>query len=137
MNLEEAQNEIARLKNAIKTHRDARGDDRCWIDDLDLYKALGEDEVPKEAQLSLPVLPAFMSRCAKYWEQRQAPKNEPWVTVEELVNVMTEVKKLADTMAYVTSQEALEDHELYIPGINENALLMSSKLNSVLCKFNR
>lgn len=39
--------EVAALRNAIRKHRDQRGDDRCWLDDEDLYKELPEGyEVP-------------------------------------------------------------------------------------------
>jgi hypothetical protein len=33
---------------AIRKHRDQRGDDRCWMDDEELYKALPEGYTPPE-----------------------------------------------------------------------------------------
>lgn len=74
-----------RIKDAIRDHRDARGDDRCWVDDVDLYKSLGE-EVPEPEALALPNKEAFLSRCIKYWNHRQKPNCNAWTTVEQLEN---------------------------------------------------
>lgn len=38
--------EIRKLREAIETHRNQRADDRCWLDDLELYAALGDEVVP-------------------------------------------------------------------------------------------
>lgn len=34
--------EATRLRNAIREHRAQKADDRCWLDDLDLYRAVGD-----------------------------------------------------------------------------------------------
>jgi len=39
----EAEND--RLRDAIKKHRDQRGDDRCWLDDRELYAVLGDGDL--------------------------------------------------------------------------------------------
>ncbi len=59
--------EIARLKNAIRRHRDNRGDDRCWLDDQELYAALGETE----AVFILPPRPVFLKNCERFFDMRQ------------------------------------------------------------------
>ena len=53
-----------KLHEAIVKHRSAYGHDRCWLNDLELYKASGmyQDE-PK-----LPPLPEFMEHCAAYYQ---------------------------------------------------------------------
>ena len=59
------------LRAAIRQHRDARGDARCWLDDLRLYAALGDGRDPYGADFRLPPKDSFLESCARYWEQRQ------------------------------------------------------------------
>ena len=63
---------IERLEAAIREHRDQKGDDRCWLDDLKLYDVLGETP----PALSLPPKCEFLESCARYWEQRQRPEEK-------------------------------------------------------------
>jgi len=62
------QREKATLAKAIRKHRDAKGHERCWLNDIELYKILNEPIPDQE----LPPLPEFMGECAKYW-QGQCP----------------------------------------------------------------
>jgi len=64
--------EIERLRNAIRAHRDERGDDRCWIDDLRLYASLGDGGIDG-SKLRLPPKADFLGSCERYWECRQDP----------------------------------------------------------------
>lgn len=50
------------LKTAIRKHRDAKGHDRCWENDLELYKVLGEPLPQQE----LPPMAEFKQRCHEY-----------------------------------------------------------------------
>lgn len=76
------------LEKAIRSHRDAKGDDRCWLDDEALYAVLGEGN----GSLTLPSKEIFLANCAKYHECRQPPFQQPitnikkgrWVTAEEM-----------------------------------------------------
>lgn len=34
--------EVKKLRDVIRYHRDQKGDDRCWVDDLRLYETLPE-----------------------------------------------------------------------------------------------
>lgn len=56
-------------KQAIKVHRSQRLDDRCWIDDYDLYAVLGDE--PHEVDTRLPPKEEFMQNCARFHECRQ------------------------------------------------------------------
>jgi hypothetical protein len=62
------------LEKAIRVHRDARGDDRCFKDDDLLYGVLPEGRVqlkeftPEEKDI-------LMARCSRYWDTRQYPCN--------------------------------------------------------------
>lgn len=55
----------ANLEVAIRKHRNARGHDRCWENDLDLYAVLG-DEPP--ASPELPPREEFMAGCERYYD---------------------------------------------------------------------
>lgn len=44
---------IFELESAIRKHRDQRGDDRCWMDDEDLYRSLPEGYKPPERDTSV------------------------------------------------------------------------------------
>lgn len=52
------------LESAIKKHRDAKGDDRCWLDDYDLYSVLHDNLV--ETDLRLPPQAEFMANCRRF-----------------------------------------------------------------------
>jgi uncharacterized small protein (DUF1192 family) len=79
--------EIERLQAGIRHHRDQKGDDRCWLDDLDLYDLLPEGHV--DPDLSLPPKAEFLRSCERYWEQR-CPFNKaghitrPGLTIAQL-----------------------------------------------------
>lgn len=63
------------LEAAIRKHRAARGHDRCWENDLELYAAL-HDGV--EALPALPPHDEFMTKCEEYYEcQRQHRDGRP------------------------------------------------------------
>jgi hypothetical protein len=68
--------EVRRLRNGIRQHRDEKGHDRCWLDDQRLY-ALLNDGV--EADMKLPCKPEFLENCDKYWETRQPSTKRSFV----------------------------------------------------------
>jgi hypothetical protein len=65
----EIQEAIAERRAAIRAHRDAKGDDRCWIDDHSIWAFV--DASPGD----LHVLPSFeegMTRCRAFYQHRRA-----------------------------------------------------------------
>ncbi len=58
------------LRGAIARHRDARGNDRCWLDDEELYRYLGDDH---QALTVLPPKAVFLENCSRFHENRQHP----------------------------------------------------------------
>jgi hypothetical protein len=58
---------VVQLENAILAHATTRLDDRCWLDDLNLYRLVGIEEHPG---LALPES-QFLSRCQQYWHCQQ------------------------------------------------------------------
>lgn len=69
-----------KLKAAVVLHHAQRGDDRCWLDDAELYKAAGLGP----AKTGLPQRDVFLANCARFHDTRQAPA-DPYVTVEQMV----------------------------------------------------
>lgn len=64
--------EIRRLRQGIRYHRDQKGDDRCWVDDVRLYELLPEG--PTEGYDSkLPTRDVFLANCARFHDSRQVP----------------------------------------------------------------
>jgi hypothetical protein len=52
------------LRAAIRAHRDARGHDRCWENDVALYRVLGE---PVPDGPGLPSHGEFIMKCEEYF----------------------------------------------------------------------
>lgn len=70
------------LEDAIRRHRDQRGDDRCWMDDEELYAALPEGYKPPERDTSVE-----LERCRQYIECRRNPRTvyvSPQRRIDEL-----------------------------------------------------
>ena len=81
------------LATAIRKHRDARGDDRCWLDDLALYAALPEG-APDKADLRLCDPLTMMSNCLRFIASRQ-PGGEPYVSPQrEIESLRAQVEQL-------------------------------------------
>lgn len=81
-----AEEEIDRLKAAIRLHRDQRGDDRCWLDDLQLYAALGE---PIKPDNRVGDKDAMLKNCARFIERRC--EGGAWPSYHDLENALREI----------------------------------------------
>lgn len=57
---------IGQLEDAIRNHRDQRGDDRCWMDNEELYKVLPEGYTApaRDTEVELKLCEKFIS-CMK------------------------------------------------------------------------
>jgi hypothetical protein len=62
--------EVMRLRDGIRYHRDQKGDDRCWVDDLRLYDLLPEKTGHDS---TLPTREKFLANCARFHDTRQVP----------------------------------------------------------------
>jgi hypothetical protein len=60
---------VKQLRSTIRTHRDQKADDRCWLDDYLLWKTLADS--PAEP-LALPSKDEMMKLCRNYYELRRA-----------------------------------------------------------------
>lgn len=96
-----AELEVERLRNAIRQHRDARGDDRCWLDDEELYRTLPEGYTPPERDTAVE-----LSRCEAFIRNRQNPATvyvSPQRRIDELESELAErpqpvIRHLASAM---------------------------------------
>lgn len=82
MNPEELRGSILTMRQAIRRHRDTKGDDRCWLDDFLVWKILSDS--PDD----LTVLPAYedaMSACRSFFELRRSSELDP-VPVDAIVD---------------------------------------------------
>lgn len=59
--------EVMRLRNAIRHHRDAERNDRCWILDLELYRIL-----PESLNAGTVTMPEelFLKNCRAYYRRQ-------------------------------------------------------------------
>ena len=63
---EDVARSLERLRAAVRRHRDASRHNRCWLNDLELYGALGE-AVPADP---MPPRDEFLARCALYHDDQ-------------------------------------------------------------------
>lgn len=83
--------ELATLQAAIRKHRDFRGDDRCWEDDVELYKTLPEGYEAPASDTAVE-----LSNCQRFIECRQNPSTEyvsPQREIERLQAERDELRK--------------------------------------------
>jgi hypothetical protein len=69
--------EVLRLRAAIAAHAAKRGHELCWLNDLELWEAIGIDAgYPHD---SLPVREEFLAQCHRYYASRVSgsPYEEP------------------------------------------------------------
>lgn len=65
----EARQELQRVRELVRTHRDREGNSRCWHADLELYgRVLPENEMPGRMDLPKDVL---LANCSRYIDRQQ------------------------------------------------------------------
>jgi len=74
------------LRDAIRTHRDEKGDDRCWLDDQNLYATIEGDSTQERFGDRLPPRKEFLENCARFWECRQSATSK-YVAASELATL--------------------------------------------------
>lgn len=78
------------FETAIRTHRDARGHARCYLDDRALYAVLGDGV---EADLALPPHDEMMAQCARYSTARRDP-SATYVEPDDVAGLRAEIVRL-------------------------------------------
>lgn len=67
---------VKKLQDGIRYHRDQKGDDRCWVDDVRLYELLPEGPVGYDS--TLPPEDVFLDNCKRFCRSRQVPVGQPF-----------------------------------------------------------
>ena len=70
--LRKAQDRTYQLETAIANHMNAKGHERCWLNDLELYSVI--DPEFDKMKLALPCMPEFLHQCCLYWRDSQPPE---------------------------------------------------------------
>jgi hypothetical protein len=63
------ESQLDELRVAVSAHAMASWGERCYFNDLDLYRRTGITN--SRIQTELPPLPEFMRVCAEYWQMSQ------------------------------------------------------------------
>jgi hypothetical protein len=109
---------VGQLENAIRTHRDQRSDDRCWMDDLELYKVLAESgfvDDQKAPDNRVGDKAAMLVNCARFIERRCEAGG--WPTYAELESMLLKCGRHAPDC--VSQHEPEDAHEHCNCGWNE------------------
>jgi hypothetical protein len=99
--------ELILLRNAVRYHRDQKGDERCHLDDDHLYEFLPEGKADMAR-----VLPCnFLENCKHFFEKRQNvpyksvadlyagwDKDKPYLTPAKIKIIITLLKDASDMM---------------------------------------
>jgi len=88
---------INELENAIRKHRDQKGDDRCWLDDIELYKILPEGLSDSDQRLHCPE--EMLENCKKYIASRQ-PEGQAYISPQREIEKLNEIEEVCRTTSY-------------------------------------
>lgn len=83
---------VAMYEAAIRSHRDARGDDRCWLDDEELYKTLPEGYTPPKRDTCVE-----LENCIRFVKTRQHPVTvyvSPQRRIDELETLVARIEEV-------------------------------------------
>lgn len=100
--LNKLREEVTRLQNAIRYHRDQKGDERCHLDDDRLYEVLPEGKT--DVARTLPC--NFLENCKQFFEKRQ---NVPYKIVDDLYQGWSEDKPYLTKAEIAVLVELLQD----------------------------
>jgi hypothetical protein len=99
--------DVKRLQDAIRAHRDARGDDRCWMDDEELYKVLPEGYTPPVRDSAVE-----LERCQQFIASRQHPATVYVSPEREIEELRKQVEALTDkAIRFDLDQVGIESRE--------------------------
>ncbi len=88
----EAEGEVTGLKDAIRKHRDQKGDDRCWMDDESLYRELPEGYEPFHRDSDVE-----LANCQRFIACRHNPATEYVSPQRRIDELESQAAAFADT----------------------------------------
>lgn len=114
--------EVKQLRNAIRNHRDQRGDDRCWMDDRELYAVLPEGTGDADLRLHGPE--EMLENCKRYIASRQNP-SQPYVSPQREIkrlqveneSLKTRLRDLARDLILLEADDAGQREKVKLQGV--------------------
>lgn len=97
--------EVDQLRTAIRSHRDQRGDDRCWQDDETLYAVLPEGFTAPARDSSVE-----LANCQRYIACRHNPGTEYVSPQREIERLRKIVGCVIRNLRNMTQYRELGDH---------------------------
>lgn len=101
-------NDLAeKLATAIRKHRDQKGDDRCYLDDYELYAALPEGFTPPPYDTCIE-----LENCKKYIASRQDPNVHyisPQREIEKLEAIIGQLRQMLKVVGGQHSGKEMDD----------------------------
>jgi hypothetical protein len=94
---EAATAEVERLRNVIRKHRDTRGDDKCFLDDAELYM----DGLPEGDTRPLRDSAVTIENCLRFINSRMDPQREYVSPEREIERLRSEQARLATLLLHV------------------------------------
>lgn len=98
-----AETEVKLLRTSIRKHRDYRGDDRCHLDDGELYAVLPEGDTRPEKDTAVTI-----ENCQRFIECRQIGREyvSPQRRIEELEVEVRSLQAQLDLQQHYLSRES-------------------------------
>lgn len=97
-----------RLREGIEKHRDQKGDDRCWLDDQELY-AIVDPDIKVEG--SLPPRCDFLASCERFWEQRQSTSDTFALDHPTIGQMERTIKRLRERLEFLGHENNWTRHD--------------------------
>ena len=91
--MDQLKQQCRKLEKAIRTHRDFKGDDRCWMDDEELYSVLPEGYTRPIRDTTVE-----LENCKKFIASRSIPFTEyisPERRIKELEKQLADLKGIS------------------------------------------
>lgn len=114
----ELQEKVIKLREAIRYHRDQRGDDNCWLDDFSLYDLLPEKI---KSNPELPNKQLMMVNCSRYYDCRKERKL--YVPLDELP------KKVEFAVDWIDIRDRIPPFDIWV-------VVMNIDTYDVCCAYN-
>lgn len=99
--------DLERLHTAVRKHRDMRGDDRCYLDDYELYEVLPEGFVRPSYDTKIEI-----ENCKRYIAFRQDPNityTSPQREIERLQDIIKGLTDRICAQSELLSRRAQKD----------------------------
>ena len=128
--IDEQKAELDRLKAAIRKHRDQKDDDRCWMDDQELYAVLGHEGV--QADTGLPPRDEFLESCRRFYDQRQAPHDrKPAAGCMTIAQLQWELARALIELERKTLERDYFARIIYDNGVSSAAAIVAALTRAV------